>query len=134
ARARTGGARGDPRARSHGAGGDGPSSGRARRAALAGRAGGAGRAPALVTDAIREEAPAKVNLVLHVGPVRPNGLHEIASLFASLDLHDVVTVERGREADEVVCPGVEGPNLATAALEAFRSHARVDLPPLRVTI
>ena len=87
-----------------------------------------------MTGAIREEAPAKVNLVLHVGPARPNGLHEIVSLFASLDLHDVVTVEQGGEADEVVCPGVDGPNLATAALEAFRSHASVDLPPLRVTI
>jgi 4-diphosphocytidyl-2-C-methyl-D-erythritol kinase len=87
-----------------------------------------------VTGAIREEAPAKANLVLHVGPVRENGLHEVCSLFASLELHDVVTVEPGDGADAVVCPGVEGPNLATAALAAFRAETGADLPPLRVTI
>ena len=87
-----------------------------------------------MTGAIREEAPAKVNLVLQVGRRRPNGLHELCSLFASLDLHDVVTVEPAGEADEVVCPGVKGPNLASAALEALRVDAGVKLPPLRVTI
>ena len=36
-----------------------------------------------------ERAPAKVNLVLHVGrPRAPDGLHELCSLFASLDLAD----------------------------------------------
>jgi 4-diphosphocytidyl-2-C-methyl-D-erythritol kinase len=87
-----------------------------------------------VTAAIREEAPAKVNLVLQVGSARPNGLHELCSLFASLDLHDIVTVEPCGDADEVVCPGVEGPNLAAAALEAFRSEIDADLPPLRIAI
>ncbi|MEA2468189.1 MAG: hypothetical protein QOJ57_2315, partial [Thermoleophilaceae bacterium] len=35
---------------------------------------------------ITEVAPAKVNLVLHVGPRRADGLHDLCSLFASLDL------------------------------------------------
>jgi 4-diphosphocytidyl-2-C-methyl-D-erythritol kinase len=87
-----------------------------------------------VTAAIREEAPAKANLVLHVGARRANGLHEVSSLFASLELHDVVTVEAAGDADEVVCPGVDGPNLAAAALDAFRSGTGADLPPLRVAI
>jgi 4-diphosphocytidyl-2-C-methyl-D-erythritol kinase len=85
---------------------------------------------------IREIAPAKVNLVQHVGPRRDDGLHELCSLFASLDLADEVTVEPAA-ADEVVCPGVSGPNLAAAAVEAFRAHAAArgaELPPLRVTI
>jgi 4-diphosphocytidyl-2-C-methyl-D-erythritol kinase len=83
---------------------------------------------------IRETAPAKVNLVLHVGPRRGDGLHELASLFASLELADDVTVERAEtEADEVECPGVAGPNLARAAIEAFRAAAG-ELPPLRVAI
>ena len=30
---------------------------------------------------ITEKAPAKINLYLHVGPVRDDGLHELASLF-----------------------------------------------------
>jgi len=78
-----------------------------------------------------ELAPAKVNLVLQVGPRRPDGLHDIASLFASLDLADEVHVERAAR-DEVICHGVEGPNLVTDAVEAFRAEA--ELPPLRVTI
>jgi 4-diphosphocytidyl-2-C-methyl-D-erythritol kinase len=81
---------------------------------------------------IRELAPAKVNLVLHVGPKR-GALHEVASLFASVDgVADVVEVEAA-EADSVACEGVTGPNLAEAALRAFRSE-HPELPPLRVAI
>jgi 4-diphosphocytidyl-2-C-methyl-D-erythritol kinase len=80
---------------------------------------------------VRELAPAKANLVLQVGRRRADGLHDIASLFASLDLADELTVEP-TERDEVVCPGVPGDNLVTAALAAFRTAA--DVPPLRVTI
>jgi 4-diphosphocytidyl-2-C-methyl-D-erythritol kinase len=82
---------------------------------------------------IRERAPAKVNLLLHVGPRRRDGLHELCSLFASIDLVDEVTVEPA-DADEVVCAGVQGSNLALAAVECFRADAAPDLPPLRVTI
>lgn len=79
-----------------------------------------------------EAAPAKVNLILQVGPRRADGLHELCSLFASLELADRVTLESAAY-DELVCPGVEGPNLAQAALAALRG-AGVPLPPLRVTI
>lgn len=83
---------------------------------------------------IHETAPAKVNLVLHVGPRRSDGLHELVSLFASLDLADDVMVEAAG-ADEVVCAGVEGPNLAQAAIDVFRQAAPpAELPPLRVLI
>ena len=86
---------------------------------------------------IREVAPAKVNLVLRVGDVRADGLHEICSLFASLELADELTIERrtgGAREDRVVCAGVEGPNLATTALGELRSRLHGDLPPLEVTI
>jgi 4-diphosphocytidyl-2-C-methyl-D-erythritol kinase len=84
---------------------------------------------------IEELAPAKLNLVLHVGPRRADGLHELASLFASLDLADVVALEEAPTApDEVICPGVEEPNLADAAIEALRAELGGDLPPLRVAI
>jgi 4-diphosphocytidyl-2-C-methyl-D-erythritol kinase len=82
---------------------------------------------------ICERAPAKVNLLLHVGPRRSDGLHELCSLFATIDLADEVTVEEAA-ADEVVCEGVAGPNLALAAVERFRAEAAPDLPPLRVVI
>jgi 4-diphosphocytidyl-2-C-methyl-D-erythritol kinase len=84
---------------------------------------------------IEESAPAKLNLVLQVGPRRPDGLHELASLFASLELADEVAVEPAPAApDEVICPAVEGPNLASAAIDALRDALAGDLPPLRVAI
>ncbi len=81
---------------------------------------------------VRELAPAKVNLVLHVGPRRADGLHDLCSIFASLDLCDELSFEPA-ERDEVVCAGIAGPNLVTRALEAFRAEAG-DVPPLRVGI
>lgn len=82
---------------------------------------------------IREFAPAKVNLVLQVGARRQDGLHELCSLFATLDLADQVRVEE-HERDEVVCAGVGEPNLALTAVERFRADVAPGLPPLRVTI
>lgn len=81
---------------------------------------------------IRELAPAKVNLVLRIGPTAANGLHELASLFASLDLADEIEVEVASQ-DSVECEGVDGPNLATAAVERLRQYAP-SLPPLAVRI
>jgi len=84
---------------------------------------------------IRETAPAKVNLVLQVGDVREDGLHELCSLFASVDLADEVTVEQhDGVGDEVICAGVSGPNLATRAAEELRAGLDGGLVPLRVTI
>jgi 4-diphosphocytidyl-2-C-methyl-D-erythritol kinase len=66
-------------------------------------------------------APAKLNLCLFLGPLRDDGRHEICSLFQPLTLSDEIAVTPA-ERDEVVCPSVEGPNLAGAALEALRSR------------
>jgi 4-diphosphocytidyl-2-C-methyl-D-erythritol kinase len=83
---------------------------------------------------IRERAYAKVNLVLHVGRPRPDGLHPLCSIFASVDLADEVLVRPARgEGDDVRCAGVDGPNLAAAALAAFRERVP-SLPPLDVQI
>ena len=79
-----------------------------------------------------ETAPAKVNLVLRVGPRGPDGMHTLASLFASVDIADELTIEES-DSDEIVCPGVEGENLAARALIAFRA-AGAELPPLRIII
>ncbi len=68
---------------------------------------------------MRLRAPAKLNLCLYVGPRRHDGLHELRSLFCPLTLADAITVDAA-EADEVLCPGVAGPNLASAALEGLR--------------
>jgi 4-diphosphocytidyl-2-C-methyl-D-erythritol kinase len=84
---------------------------------------------------VREIAPAKLNLVLHVGPP-DGGMHPIASLFASLELADELEVEEAAPgaADTVVCPGVEGENLAAVALRTFRERGGGQLPPLEVRI
>ena len=86
---------------------------------------------------IVEQANAKVNLVLRVGAPRDDGLHPLCSLFAALDLADevAVTVLEDGEVDEVICPGIDGDNLAAAAAAAFRAAAPgADLPPLRIEI
>jgi 4-diphosphocytidyl-2-C-methyl-D-erythritol kinase len=85
-------------------------------------------------DPVQERAYAKLNLVLHVGPPQPTGLHVICSLFASLDLADDVLVQPSDgPADTIVCEGVQGPNLAASALAAFRAEVP-SLPPLDVRI
>ncbi|MBS1678352.1 MAG: 4-(cytidine 5'-diphospho)-2-C-methyl-D-erythritol kinase [Actinobacteria bacterium] len=77
-------------------------------------------------------APAKLNLGLYLGRARPDGLHELCSLFEPLALADLLRIEVA-ERDEVVCPGVEGENLAARALAALRERGW-GAPPLRIEI
>jgi len=77
-------------------------------------------------------APAKLNLCLYLGSRREDGLHELCSLFEPLTLVDPIEVTEA-DRDEVVCPGVEGDNLAARALAALR-HVGWEAPPLRVEI
>ena len=77
-------------------------------------------------------APGKVNLCLFLGPVRPDGRHDLVTLFQSVSLADSVLAAPA-VADEVVCPGVEGPNIVARALAGLRERAW-EGPPLRVTI
>jgi 4-diphosphocytidyl-2-C-methyl-D-erythritol kinase len=81
---------------------------------------------------MRIDAPAKLNLCLFLGPRREDGLHLLCSLFEPLALADAIEVS-GAERDEVVCPGVEGENLAAGALAALR-HRGWSAPPLRLEI
>jgi 4-diphosphocytidyl-2-C-methyl-D-erythritol kinase len=77
-------------------------------------------------------APAKVNLVLRVGPLRPDGFHDIDSLMVPLDFGDEVDVRIGARAGPVTCrvprhPELDGPqNLAARAAEAFRRRFGID--------
>lgn len=82
-------------------------------------------------------APGKVNLCLLLGPTRADGLHELVSLVQSVSLADELTLAPappGTAADEVHCPGLEGPNLVTAALAAFREETGWGADPVSVTI
>jgi 4-diphosphocytidyl-2-C-methyl-D-erythritol kinase len=77
-------------------------------------------------------APAKLNLGLYVGEARADGLHELRSLFCPLVLSDRVEIGSA-DFDQVICPGVEGPNLAAVALDALRARGWKG-PPLRIEI
>ena len=97
-------------------------------------------------------APGKTNLCLFLGETRADGLHELVSLIEPLSLADELTLEElpggaavaaavgmsgetcAAGGDEVVCPGVEGPNLAGAALAAYRAASGWDGPAQRLTI
>jgi 4-diphosphocytidyl-2-C-methyl-D-erythritol kinase len=85
---------------------------------------------------LRALAPAKINLGLFLGPTRPDGRHELVSVMQSISLADELTLESApaASADEVLCPGVPGENLAARALASFRSATAWDAPPLRLTI
>ena len=77
-------------------------------------------------------APAKLNLCLYVGPKRDDGLHEIRSLFEPLELADELKLSEAK-ADEVICEGIDGPDLTEKALEALRANGW-DGPPLRIEV
>jgi 4-diphosphocytidyl-2-C-methyl-D-erythritol kinase len=84
---------------------------------------------------LRCNAPGKVNLCLFVGRARSDGYHPLVSLVQPVSLADELELAPAEgDADEVVCPGVEGENLAARALAAFRAETGWDGPPVRITI
>ncbi len=79
---------------------------------------------------MRDLAPAKVNLCLYLGPLRPDGYHEILSVFQAISLYDELELtDHDGPADEVRCPGVGGPNLAARAIALFREATGWEGPP-----
>jgi 4-diphosphocytidyl-2-C-methyl-D-erythritol kinase len=85
-------------------------------------------------------APAKLNLFLEVLGRRPDGYHELATVFHEIELCDALAVETlpAGAGDELVLAGlpIEGPpqtNLALRAAAAYRRRAP-DCPPVRVEL
>jgi 4-diphosphocytidyl-2-C-methyl-D-erythritol kinase len=79
----------------------------------------------------RVPAPAKINLALVVGPPRPNGKHEVATVLQRVDLGDRVQLETSADGLEVT--GFAGDTLVRGALEALAREAGVE-PRWRATI
>ncbi|MBV8998827.1 MAG: hypothetical protein JO304_07195, partial [Solirubrobacterales bacterium] len=77
-------------------------------------------------------APGKVNLSLFLGPLRPDGRHEVVTLLESVSVADEVAVAVV-DRDEVVCPGVDGPNIVTRTLDGLRERGW-EGPAVRVVI
>lgn len=49
-----------------------------------------------MTSEVTVASPAKINLSLGVGPVRPDGYHPLATVYQAIGLYDDVTVRRAR--------------------------------------
>jgi 4-diphosphocytidyl-2-C-methyl-D-erythritol kinase len=89
---------------------------------------------------LETRAPGKINVCLFLGPTRADGRHELVSVMQSVTLADRLRLEGLGDgdgdgaADRVDCPGVEGPNLVSTAIERFRQATRWDGGPIRISI
>ncbi|NHC45930.1 4-(cytidine 5'-diphospho)-2-C-methyl-D-erythritol kinase [Motilibacter aurantiacus] len=88
---------------------------------------------------VRVRVPAKVNLQLAVGPLRPDGFHDVVTVYSAVSLHDQVTVETSDRLEMVVtgeqAAGVpaDATNLAARAAELVAARAGVE-PRVRITL
>jgi 4-diphosphocytidyl-2-C-methyl-D-erythritol kinase len=83
---------------------------------------------------LRALAPAKVNLALFLGGTRPDGRHELVTLFQALSLADTLELTTREAGPDIVrCAGVDGENLAAQALAALRARGWGG-PPVQLTI
>jgi len=93
-----------------------------------------------VTDTLTLLAPAKVNLYLHVAPVRGDGYHPLDSLVAFADIGDRMTFEKADSFSfEITGPfsqtlNGEGDNLVVRALLALADHLGVEDLSMAVTL
>jgi 4-diphosphocytidyl-2-C-methyl-D-erythritol kinase len=78
----------------------------------------------------RVPAPAKINLALVVGPLRPDGKHELATVLQRVDLGDRVQLEPSAQLEVV---GFAEDTLVRGALQALAVEAGVE-PRWRATI
>ena len=70
----------------------------------------------------RSPAPAKINLALVVGPVRPDGKHEVVTVFQRIDLTDRISIADG---DGIRVSGFDGDTLVRDALARLANQAGV---------
>ncbi len=78
---------------------------------------------------LRALAPGKVNLCLFLGATRDDGRHQLVTVYESLSLADELELEPAAGTqDRVICPGVQGENLALAAIAALRARGWAGAP------
>ncbi|MGH3171023.1 MAG: 4-(cytidine 5'-diphospho)-2-C-methyl-D-erythritol kinase, partial [Trebonia sp.] len=80
-----------------------------------------------MANSVSVRVPAKINLQLAVGPLRPDGYHDLVTVFHAISLSDEVTIETA-EADSVTVTGegagqvpADRDNLALKAVSALRA-------------
>jgi 4-diphosphocytidyl-2-C-methyl-D-erythritol kinase len=82
---------------------------------------------------VRVNAFAKINLSLRVLGVRPDGYHELRTVFQSLALHDTLTISRQHgafriECDDPTCPADSTNLIWRAASAAWKASGRRGAP------
>ena len=88
---------------------------------------------------VEEKAYAKINLVLNICDLRPDGYHDIQTIMQSLELHDDVTVEQTGGTGITVTASVDTiptdeSNLAAKAVKAFAAKTGVPADGLSIHI
>lgn len=80
------------------------------------------------SGSVRVRVPAKVNLHLGVGPERPDGYHELTTVYHAISLYDEITASRSDKLEltllgegEHELP-VDGDNLAIRAAQTLAKH------------
>jgi 4-diphosphocytidyl-2-C-methyl-D-erythritol kinase len=87
--------------------------------------------------ALRETAPAKINLGLTLGPLREDGRHLLVTVMQPVALCDRLSLSPaplGSSGDITLCEGVEGENLVDKAIAEFRSVSGWRGAPLQIEI
>ena len=95
----------------------------------------------MIVTSVTVRVPAKINLQLAVGPLRPDGYHGLVTVFHAIGLFNMVSVAAA-EADSVAVTGegagqvpADGDNLALRAVRALRAVVAAQAGPgVTVTI
>lgn len=95
----------------------------------------------MIVTSVTVRVPAKINLQLAVGPLRPDGYHGLVTVFHAIGLFDMITVAAAA-ADSVTVTGegagqvpADGDNLALRAVRALRAVVAAQAgPEVAVTI
>ncbi|MEV0606868.1 4-(cytidine 5'-diphospho)-2-C-methyl-D-erythritol kinase [Polymorphospora rubra] len=83
------------------------------------------------TGPVRVRVPAKINLHLGVGPLRPDGYHELNTVYHAISIHDELTARHGdtltltMEGEGTGELALDETNLIIRAARALAAHARV---------
>src|SRR5258705_12848272 len=78
---------------------------------------------------VRVRVPAKINLHLGVGLLRPDGYHELTTVYQAVSLYDEVTARRGdqltltMEGEGTGALPLDGSNLVSRAAHALAERA-----------
>jgi 4-diphosphocytidyl-2-C-methyl-D-erythritol kinase len=90
-----------------------------------------GRPRLAASGPVKVRVPAKINLYLGVGPVRPDGYHELQTVYHAISIYDELTARPGdtlaltMEGEGAGELALDGSNLVIRAATALAEHAGV---------